>query len=246
MIKKSVFSCVALMLICSQALAGQPKLDLMAKTLGVQSQRLEVIGADVLPGWTVFLFDGTEYFYIKNDMKYIYARGDVIDIETGTIASTLLEEKRRVMRKAKLATIEDSLIVYPAIGKEKASIVVFADSKMPYTARLHILEVQKLNKQGVTVKYAASINSADKEDAKFAIIWNAKNSAQRKQFWDSFMEHYEKQGDGVTSRLLDYTVENSGISIGKEPSKQAIDITSKHTEVAKYVGLQGNALYRVQ
>lgn len=91
------------------------------------------------------------------DVAYVTADG--VHMIQGTLYNVatrknLTEQSLSVSRMKQMQTIDPStLLVYPAVGKEKHSITVFTDPSCGYCRALHA-EIPKLNELGVTVKYA--------------------------------------------------------------------------------------------
>jgi thiol:disulfide interchange protein DsbC len=96
------------------------------------------------------LKSGKDIVYISDDAKHLFI-GMIMDVET---KKNLTEVRKDEERGLALKNIQDKdLVIYPAEGKEKASILVFTDPSCPFCQKLHN-EVAELNKLGVTVKYA--------------------------------------------------------------------------------------------
>lgn len=224
-----------------------PLRNRIAKVAKISPTRLEFLSADEMPGWTAFLMDGSSFIFIRNDEKYIFS-GGMIDVEQGAPVEAGLESKKRAKRVAKLKTLnQDSLITYPAIGKEKASIVVFIDGQIPYSAKLHRDAVSELNKKGVTVRYAILGNSGSSSNSNnalnsniiFPIILDIKDKVKRKVVWDSLAALDANSSYMLMQEMLKKVSAKTGIAIGDSVSDAAQKIASSNLGVAIYMGVKG-------
>lgn len=105
-----------------------------------------------LPGFYRLNIKNQEPVYVSKDGNYVIA-GGIINI--GEMPAEEISEKvQRLKAKQALKQIApEELIVYPAT-QEKYSITVFTDASCDFCKALHS-HVPELNKQGITVKYAA-------------------------------------------------------------------------------------------
>ena len=107
----------------------------------------EVAQSPVGDVWQVRI--GNRYIYLLDGGKYAMT-GDLIDLEGGR---NLTELSRRLSAIEILSGFEESdLVVFGAIGEQKAVLSVFTDTSCPYCQKLHE-EVGKLQEAGITVRY---------------------------------------------------------------------------------------------
>ena len=242
--KKLVF-CITIVLFGSLSFAGEGKAEaaqnlrsIISKSLGVSQDSLEYLESGGMEGWSSFLFNGGEYVFISNNGDYIFL-GKIKDVKKNIISDALLESRKRTKRLLRLKTIdESSFITYPANGKEKSYIIVFANSSLSYTEVFYKRIMPELNNRGVTVKYAY-VDTGIEADKELAKVWNIESMAGRKKFWDILMMSLDKYGSLEMKYILDDTPKELAVVVDNELTEKALDITSKHTKVAKYVGLTG-------
>jgi thiol:disulfide interchange protein DsbC len=117
---------------------------------------------------------GMTVVYMSADGQYLL-NGSLIDLET---RDNLTDIAKSTARQAAVEDIpQDSMIVYPAKGKEQHFITVFSDIDCPYCAKLH-KEIPALNDAGITVRYLgyprAGMGSPSYHKA--VSVWCAKDS----------------------------------------------------------------------
>lgn len=115
-----------------------------------------------MPGLTIDSLKATSIpglYEMVSGADVAYVTADGVHMIQGTLYNVmsrknLTEQSLSVSRAKLLQSIDSaSLMVYPAVGKEKHSITVFTDPSCGYCRALHA-EIPKLNEMGITVKYA--------------------------------------------------------------------------------------------
>ncbi len=92
---------------------------------------------------------GPRFLYVDETGRYVFT-GELMDIET---RQSLTERLMGTIRLEALASFPaEDMVVFPAVGEEKASLRIFTDTTCPYCRRLH-REVPELQAAGVTVRY---------------------------------------------------------------------------------------------
>jgi thiol:disulfide interchange protein DsbC len=117
---------------------------------------------------------GMTVVYMSADGQHLF-NGSLINLET---RENLTDLAKSTVRQAAVEEIpENSMIVYPAKGKEQHFITVFSDIDCPYCAKLH-KEIPALNAAGITVRYLgyprAGMGSPSYHKA--VSVWCAKDS----------------------------------------------------------------------
>ena len=114
---------------------------------------LVAIEETAAPGIYTIVLDSGEEMMVSADGSYIFT-GDLLAVQTRGILN-LSEQNRGKKRVAVLSTLQDKdLVVFQAEGEEKGEVIAFTDTTCGYCQKFHS-EVPKLNKMGITVKYAA-------------------------------------------------------------------------------------------
>lgn len=119
---------------------------------------------------------GLQIFYVTSDGKYAFT-GNLLDLTTGENITALSAAKLRQSLYKKLDV--SSMIIYPATGKAKMSLVIFSDIDCPYCRKMH-KEIPELNEAGIEVRYLAYPRSGvgGKSYWKAVSAWCAKNPAK--------------------------------------------------------------------
>ncbi len=113
---------------------------------------IESVTASPIPGLLSIELTGGSTLYATTDARYLIA-GDLYEMRDDLV--NLAEQARDEKRKALIAGVAlDDMAVFPAQGHRKAVITVFTDVDCGYCRKLH-LEVPKMNKMGVEVRYLA-------------------------------------------------------------------------------------------
>lgn len=103
------------------------------------------------------MVSGAEVAYVTSDGVHML-QGTLYNVAS---RKNLTEQSLSVSRAKLMQTLDPaSLMVYPAVGKEKHSITVFTDPSCGFCRLLHS-EVPKLNELGITVKYALYARSGN-------------------------------------------------------------------------------------
>ncbi len=119
---------------------------------------------------------GLKILYMTGDGKHIIS-GSIINLESGDNLTELAINK---LRKELYNNLDvASMIIYPAIGKTKRSIVVFTDINCPFCEKMHE-EIPKLNRAGIEVRYLAFPRTGvGRESYRKAVsVWCAKDPAK--------------------------------------------------------------------
>lgn len=158
-----------------------------------------VVTTDIPGVYEVITTDPIESIYVSQDGRYIF-QGDVIDLS----ARAIKEKSPRVKEliTAELGSIKDEDMIIFKADKEQHQITVFTDVDCPFCARLHA-QVPQLNKQGVTVKYAASPLEQLHPNAltQMEKIWCAPNRAEA-------LDEYKRQRIVPDSKACDNPVQD--------------------------------------
>jgi len=134
--------------------AANPKAAIKSKLMASLPQ-LNVVSVEetVAPGIYAITLASGEGMMTNADGSFIFT-GDLLKVQTQGILN-ISEQNRSKKRIKALATLEDAnLVVFQAEGEEKGEVIAFTDTSCGYCQKFHA-EVPKLNKLGITVKYAA-------------------------------------------------------------------------------------------
>jgi len=114
---------------------------------------IESVKPSPIPGLVaIVMTDGSE-LYATPDARYLIA-GDLYEM-SGDGLVNLVEKARDEKRKQLIAGVSlNDMAIFPAQGTRRAVITVFTDVDCGYCRKLH-LEVPKMNKMGVEVRYLA-------------------------------------------------------------------------------------------
>lgn len=139
-----------------QAFAGAVEAEAAIKAkLKTSLPQLSLVAVEetAAPGIYAIVLDSGEEMMISADGSYIFT-GDLLKVQTRGILN-LSEQNRGKKRIAVLSKMQDKdLVVFQAEGEEKGEVIAFTDTSCGYCQKFHA-EVPKLNKMGITVKYAA-------------------------------------------------------------------------------------------
>lgn len=92
---------------------------------------------------------GMAVAYMSKDGEFLLS-GNLVELDT---RENWTERAKSATRKIMMADVPvDSMIIFPAKGKEKHFMTVFSDIDCGYCIKLH-KEVPALNKAGITVRY---------------------------------------------------------------------------------------------
>lgn len=94
---------------------------------------------------------GSEQVYLSEDGRYVFM-GELIDLRSGRNLSKEAQAQRSQRLIAGFA--DKDMLIYPAIGPEKARLTVFTDTSCPYCRKLHG-DLPRLRQAGVRVNYIA-------------------------------------------------------------------------------------------
>lgn len=125
-------------------------------------------------------------FLVSDDGRY-FTDGEVSVIKDGKFAGLDADFEKKKNQDVFSKLDEKQLIIYPAVGQQKAVIYVATDIDCPYCRRFHRL-IPQLNQQGVTVKtigypvYESSPEVMRK-------IWCETDVAKRKQLFNQIMSN---------------------------------------------------------
>lgn len=109
------------------------------------------------------------------DGRYLI-QGEVLEVQGNKIVN-VTDQSLAGERKERLAALKPTdMVIFPAVGKTKASIYVFTDVDCGYCRKLH-QEVPELNQMGIEVRYLAFPRSGPKTTAaaKMDNVWCAKD-----------------------------------------------------------------------
>jgi thiol:disulfide interchange protein DsbC len=111
-------------------------------------------------------------FYASADGRYLM-QGNIYDLDNEL--ANITEQKMATVRKAKLESYTDSMIVFPA-KNEKHTITVFTDVDCGYCQRLHS-KMAQYNDLGITVRYLAFPRGGARSPAweKMQSLWCSKD-----------------------------------------------------------------------
>ncbi|MBV7542120.1 disulfide isomerase DsbC N-terminal domain-containing protein [Acidovorax sp. sic0104] len=134
----------------TSAFADQNIADLRAKLdKSMPGITIDSLRATQVPG-LYEMVSGPDVAYVTADGVHMI-QGTLYNVQS---RKNLTEQSLSVSRVKLMQTIDPaSLMVYPAVGKEKHAITVFTDPSCGYCRALHA-EIPKLNELGITVKYA--------------------------------------------------------------------------------------------
>lgn len=130
---------------------------------------------------------GLTIVYMSADAAFM-VNGNMVELDT---RQNLTEQARNEYRKKIMDTFDvESMLAFPAKGKEKHVITVFTDIDCPYCVRLH-QEVSLLNNSGVTVRYISFPRSGPNTPsyAKAIAVWCSKD--QKKAMDDVMLRKVE-------------------------------------------------------
>jgi len=139
--------------VSAAAPAASPNDAIIAKLKALRPD-LPIEGAvpSPIPGMIEVQLTGGSSLYASTDGRYLIA-GDLY--EMGDSLVNLAEQARDEKRKELIAGVSlNDMAVFPATGHRKAVITVFTDVDCGYCRKLH-LEVPRMNKMGVEVRYLA-------------------------------------------------------------------------------------------
>jgi len=138
---------------------------------------IESITPSPVPGlYAVQILNGP-VIYASADAQY-FIPGDLYTVGNRGSLVNLGEVKRSEIRAAKIAELDESgMIIYAAVGEEKAVLTVFTDVDCQFCRRFHA-EVPELNAMGVTVRYLAFPRTGlgTETHQKMISTWCAENS----------------------------------------------------------------------
>lgn len=119
-----------------------------------------------------------ESVLVSADGRYLI-QGDLLEIRGSKIVSVTDQQLAGERRVALAALKPADMVVFPAIGKTKASVYVFTDVDCGYCRKLH-QEMPAINKLGIEVRYLAFPRSGPKSPAadKLDSVWCSKDSRQ--------------------------------------------------------------------
>lgn len=149
-IKSTVLAMAILAGVPTSAFADPSIADLKANLLkNMPGLTIDSLKASSVPG-LYEMVSGPDVAYVTADGVHMI-QGTLYNVAT---RKNLTEQSLSVSRAKLMQQIDSaSLMVYPAVGKEKHSITVFTDPSCGYCRALHG-EIPKLNELGITVKYA--------------------------------------------------------------------------------------------
>lgn len=176
------------------------------------------------------LTSGNEVVYVTGDGKFLL-QGNLINLETKT---NLTEQRMNDVRKATIKNLsEKDLISFAAKGKAKHEIVVFTDPTCGYCQKLHG-EIEELNKQGVTVKYAMFPRDGVESSNSKSIV-KAMCDKNAKVKVSELMS--KKQGESTNNGFE--MMGKSGSVGSAESCPNAVSALNKINETANKLGVQG-------
>jgi len=152
---RAVAAVLAIGLMGSQAYADTSAADAIKARFKVSLPQLnvEAVEQSEASGIYVITLSSGEEMLTNADGSYIFT-GDLLAVQPRGIVN--ISEKNRGKKRIKaLAELNDAdLVVFQAEGEEKGQVIAFTDTSCGYCQKFHA-EVPKLNKMGITVKYAA-------------------------------------------------------------------------------------------
>ncbi len=123
--------------------------------LSINQPNIEVQGIEPSPiaGLYQVNIQNGRTIFVSNDARFLLP-GDLYEAtEEGLV--NLGEDHRRIVRKEKIAAIDESeMITFAARGEQKYVMTVFTDVDCPYCRKLHG-DMDALNNAGITVRYLA-------------------------------------------------------------------------------------------
>jgi thiol:disulfide interchange protein DsbC len=141
--------------------------------LAVNQPNIEV--QDIVPSpiaglYQVNIQNGRTIF-VSSDARFLLP-GDLYEATDAGLVN-LGDENRRIIRKEKIAAVDESeMIIFPAKGEQKTTLTVFTDVDCPYCRKLHG-EMDELNNAGISVRYLAFPRTGlnTKEHRKMISTW---------------------------------------------------------------------------
>ncbi|CBL45828.1 probable thiol:disulfide interchange protein [gamma proteobacterium HdN1] len=154
--------CFGFGVLATNVFAGEAEIKASLEASLPRVQIQSVAPTAVKDIYQVVLSSG-QVLHTTADGKHFFA-GDLISLEGNKIAN-VTEEWRAKNRVEALHSLKDKdLVVFPAKGAEKGELYVFTDVTCGYCIKFHS-EVPELNRQGITVKYAAWPRAGVSSDA---------------------------------------------------------------------------------
>jgi len=145
-----------------------------------------------------------EIVYFSQDARYAF-QGDVINLET---RDNITENKRVVLRKNTLASLNESDMIIYEPKETKHTLTVFTDIDCGYCRKLH-MQMDDYNALGIRIRYMAYPRSGPDSESfvKAEEVWC---SEDRKQAMTD-----AKNGLGVDSKICDSPV-SAHYKVGRE------------------------------
>ncbi|MEJ2765454.1 bifunctional protein-disulfide isomerase/oxidoreductase DsbC [Photobacterium sp. MCCC 1A19761] len=155
--------------------AAKPDEAAIKRKLGAIGLAPSSISSSPMPGMNEAVTE-RGIVYVSDDGNYFLV-GHLYDNAAASPVN-LTEQKMAQLNKAKLAGMEDEMIVYPA-KDEKYVVTVFTDTTCGYCRKLHS-EMQAYNDAGITIRYLAFPRGGERSRnfGEMSAIWAAKDPAK--------------------------------------------------------------------